>query len=122
MCYPCEQQLQYCMVLSKPGSSEERKELGAGEGGGEDSMSVLVWCVRVWVCVGVGVCEGGGRCGGVRACVCCVCVDIWIQLLLLCTLLVTCFPCVQPSDAYPRFYNVRPPPDWEGGREAQTWC
>jgi len=28
MCYACEQQLQYCMVLSKPGSNEERKEFG----------------------------------------------------------------------------------------------
>ena len=50
MCYACEQQLQYCMVLSKPGSNEERKEFGPGEGGMCESVSVCV-CGCMCECV-----------------------------------------------------------------------
>ena len=35
MCYPCEHQLQYCMVLSKPGGGSVGGKKDVGEGKGE---------------------------------------------------------------------------------------
>ena len=87
MCYACEQQLQYCMVLSKPGSNEERKEFGPGEGGMCESVSV---CVDV--CVSV----------------CCGSDCVYYVNMPTCT----CSLCIQPSDASPKFYNVRPRQSW----------